>query len=703
MNVRVIDRGRVRLVEMNSPPVNALGAGLRVPLVEAVNAAAADDSVDALLLSSGLKTWCAGADIKEFGLPRMPAPEASLTAICDALEACPKPVTAVISGVAYGGGLELALACDYRAVSPRARFSFPEVHIGLLPGAGGTQRTPRLIGVEAALRMCLEGKPAGAAEALESGLADHELEGDPIEAVFAWAADLLDKGGVLRKISSEPGKLPRPGEADEAFAAARAWIARKMRGRHSPELIVQCVEQAVACRDDFRAGLAEERSRFERCLKDPQSRALSHVFFAERAAAKRGGAASGQPVRQAAVVGCGTMGGGIAMNFAIAGVPVTVLETDEGALERGLGVVRRNFERSEKSGRLPPGGAGRCMALITPTTEYADLAVADFAVEAVYENLDLKKRIFARLDETLGDEAVIASNTSYLDIDRMAEATGRPEQVLGMHFFSPANIMRLVEVIEGRQSSAETVARAFSLASRMKKIPVWSANSHGFIGNRMLTGYMQEAHELLFEGTPAEQVDAALRDFGLPMGPFQMADLVGLDLGWRARELAGKPVDERKPGERLGDALCERERFGQKNGRGIYNYSPGSRVPEPEPAVAALIAELAGELGYRRGPPAVQEEIVKRCMYPLVNIGAALLEEGVARAASDIDIVYVYGYGFPAWRGGPMHFAERQGLAAVLEDIRAFHARFGERWAPAGRLVAQAAAGSGFDSDSGAG
>ena len=356
-------------------------------------------------------------------------------------------------------------------------------------------------------------------------------------------------------------------------------------------------------------------------------------------------------------------------------------------------MVRKNFERSEKSGRLPEGGAARCMGLITPTTDYGALAGADFAVEAVYENLDLKKQIFARLDEVLGPGAIIASNTSYLDIDRMAEATGRPGQVLGMHFFSPANIMRLVEVIQGRYSAPETVACAFALAARMKKIPVWSANSHGFIGNRMLTGYMQEAYELLFEGTPCEQVDAALRDFGLPMGPFQMSDLVGLDLGWRARELAGKPLSERKPGERLGDALCGRERFGQKNGRGIYNYSPGSRVPESDPEVAALIEELAQELGYEREAPADAEEIVKRCMYPLVNIGSALLGEGVARVASDIDIVYVYGYGFPAWRGGPMHYAEAQGLPAVLADIRSFEARFGERWAPAQRLVEAAALG----------
>ena len=698
MTVRVADRGRVRLIEMNSPPVNALGAALRVPLLEAIRAASADDSVGAVLLSSGLKTWCAGADIREFSMRELPAPEASLTALCDALDACRKPVTAVIGGVAYGGGLELALACDYRAVSDRARFSFPEVHIGLLPGAGGTQRTPRLIGVEPALRMCLEGKPVHAAEALDSGLADRELAGDPIEAAFAWAGELLEKGGPLRKISLSPGELPESGEANAVFAAARELIARRMRGRHSPELIVQCVEQAVACRDDFRAGIAEERSRFAECLKNPQSKALSHVFFAERSAAKGGGGLPGRAVERAAVVGCGTMGGGIAMNFAIAGIPVTVLETDEEALEKGLAVVRRNFERSEKSGRLPPGGARRCMSLITPTTEYPALAGADFAVEAVYENLDLKAQIFARLDETLPEGAVIASNTSYLDIDRMAEATSRPQQVLGMHFFSPANIMRLVEVIEGSHSSGETLACAFSLASRMKKIAVWSANSHGFIGNRMLTGYMQEAHELLFEGTPPEQVDAALRDFGLPMGPFQMADLVGLDLGWRARALARKPIGEREPGERLGDALCEQGRFGQKNGRGIYNYSSGSRTPESEPAVAAMIEELAAELGYRRGAPAGQEEIVKRCMYPLVNVGACLLDEGVARTASDIDVVYVHGYGFPAWRGGPMHYAEQQDLASVLEDIRAFQARFGKRWAPAERLVSQVAAGGGFDS-----
>ncbi len=687
----------MRLIEMHAPPVNALGAPLRVALMEAVEAAAQDDSVGAVLLSSGLKTWCAGADIKEFGLSEMPAPAASLTAICDALDACPKPVTAVIAGVAYGGGLELALACDYRVASPRARFSFPEVLIGLLPGAGGTQRTPRLIGVEMALRMCLQGKPVSAQEALECGLADDLLQGDPIPAAFAQAEKLLDAGAPLRKISAGPGKLPQAGEADEAFAAARTLVARKLRGRHAPELIVQCVEQAVVCRNDFRAGLAEERKRFARCLKDPQSKALAHVFFAERAAAKGGGSHPGRPVQEAAVVGCGTMGGGIAMNFAIAGVPVTVLETSESALKKGLAVVRRNFERSEASGRLPPGQTERCMALIKPTTDYASLSGADFAVEAVYESLDLKKSIFERLDATLGADAVIASNTSYLDIDALALATGRPEQVLGMHFFSPANIMRLVEVIKGRQTSKETIACAFSLASRMRKIPVWSANSHGFIGNRMLTGYMREAFELLFEGTPPERMDAAMREFGLPMGPFQMADLVGLDLGWRARELAGTPLGERMPGERLADALCKQERFGQKNGRGIYNYSAGSRVPEPEPAVAALIEELAAELGYERGPPAEPEEIIKRCLYPLVNIGASLLDEGVARSASDIDIVYVYGYGFPAWRGGPMHYAEQQGLFSVLEDIRALHARFGARWTPAERLMRQAAAGRGFD------
>ncbi len=696
MTVNVSDRGPVRLIEMNSPPVNALGAKLRMPLMDAIREASQDDSVGVLLILSGLKIWCAGADIKEFGLSTLPAPEASLNAICDALDACSRPVIAVVDGVAYGGGLELALACDYRAVSPRARFAFPEVNIGLLPGAGGTQRTPRLVGVEQALRMCLDGKPVNARRALETGLADRLLEDELTEAACEYAEELLAAGAAVRKIASGPGKLPRPGVAAEAFAAARQLIARRMRGRDSPELIVQCIEQAVACRDDFRAGLAEERRRFVSCLKNPQSKALSHVFFAERAAARGAGGAAARAVERAAVIGCGTMGGGIAMNFAIAGIPVTVLETGQTALERGLGVMRRNFERSEKSGRIPPGGAERCMGLITPTTDYDALDGADFAVEAVYENLDLKKQIFARLDRSLGSDAIIASNTSYLDIDRMAEATGRPGQVLGMHFFSPANIMRLVEVIEGRHSSAETVATAFALASRLKKIPVWSANSHGFIGNRMLSGYMFEAFELLFEGTPPESVDAALRDFGLPMGPFQMADLVGLDLGWRARELAGKPLEERKPGERLGDALCERDRFGQKNGRGIYNYSPGSRVPEPESEVAGLIEELAEELGYERGPPAENEEIVKRCMYPLVNVGSALLEEGVARAASDIDIVYVYGYGFPAWRGGPMHYAEQRGLDAVLADIRGFHERFGARWTPAQRLIEAAAAGRGF-------
>ncbi|MDE0703629.1 MAG: 3-hydroxyacyl-CoA dehydrogenase NAD-binding domain-containing protein, partial [Rhodospirillaceae bacterium] len=568
MTVKVTDRGPVRLIEMESPPVNALGAKLRMPLMDAIRGASQDDSVGVLLLLSSLKTWCAGADIKEFGLSELPAPEASLNAICDALDACPKPVIAAVDGVAFGGGLELALACDYRAVTGRARFAFPEVNIGLLPGAGGTQRTPRLIGVEQALRMCLDGKPVKARRALEMGLADRLLEDELTDAACAYAEELLAAGGTVRKISSGPGKLPRPGEAAEVFAGARQLIARRMRGRDSPELIVQCIEQAVACRDDFLAGLAEERRRFVRCLKNPQSKALSHVFFAERAAARGAGGAAARAVGRAAVIGCGTMGGGIAMNFAIAGIPVTVLETGQEALERGLGVMRRNFERSEKSGRIPPGGAERCMGLITPTTDYDVLEGADFAVEAVYENLDLKKQIFARLDDTLAPGAIIASNTSYLDIDRMAEATGRPGQVLGMHFFSPANIMRLVEVIEGRHSSPETVATAFSLASRMKKVPVWSANSNGFIGNRMLSGYMFEDFELLFEGTPPESVDAALRDFGLPMGPFQMIDLVGLDLGWRARELAGKPKEERKPGERLGDALCERDRFGQKNGRG---------------------------------------------------------------------------------------------------------------------------------------
>ena len=698
MTVRVTDRGPVRIIEMHSPPVNALGAVLRAPLHRAIRAAGEDSSVGLVLLCSGLKTWCAGADIKEFGMPELPASEASLAVLCETLDACSRPVVAVIGGAAYGGGLELALCCHYRAVSEGARFAFPEVNIGLLPGAGGTQRAPRLVGVEHALAMCLDGKPRNARNALEIGLADRLLEGEIMDAACAYAEELLAGCAIARKISSAPGKLPEAGGAEEAFAGARTLIGKKMRGRDSPELIVQCIEQAVACREDFQAGLAEERKRFESCLANPQRKALSHVFFAERAAGRRGGGAGARTVKRGAVIGCGTMGGGIAMNFAMAGIPVTVLETGLDALERGMSVVRRNFERPEKSGRLPPGGAERCMQRITPTTDYDALAEADFAVEAVYENLDLKKQIFARLDETLPPGAIIASNTSYLDIDRMAEATSRPAEVLGMHFFSPANIMRLVEVIEGRHSSAEAVATAFALASRMKKIPVWAANRNGFIGNRMLTGYLFEAFELLFEGTPPETIDAALRDFGLPMGPFQMADLVGLDLGWRARELVGKPKGERKPGERLGDALCERGRFGQKNGRGIYNYSPGSRIPESDPEVASLVEQLAGELGYQRGPPAPGEEIVKRCMYPLVNIGSALLGEGVARAASDIDIVYVYGYGFPAWRGGPMHYAEQQGLDAVLADIRAFHDRFGERWAPAARL-AEAAAGRGFGPD----
>jgi len=686
-------KGSVGVVTIDSPPVNALSHAVRQGLSSALDQAAADSQAKAIVLICGGRTFCAGADIREFGKP----PQAPiLFEVLDKMENSAKPVVAAIHGTAFGGGLEVALVCHYRCAVPSAQFGLPEVKLGLLPGAGGTQRLPRLIGVEVAAAMITSGDPIGAAEARSLGLVDEIVPGDLASGALAYAQRLAAEGKPPRRIRDMQDKVANlaPGLLD----SLRKDLKKRSRGNEAPLRCLDAVEAAVQL--PFDAGIAKERQLFVQAMGSVQSAALRHLFFAEREAAKIPDVpkeVTPRAIKKAAVLGAGTMGGGIAMNFANAGIPVLVVDTTKEQVEKGLNTIRKNYASTVSKGKLSQTEMDARLSRIQGTVEFDAVRDADVVIEAVFEDMGLKKDIFSRLDKICRPDTLLATNTSTLDINQMAAATSRPEQVLGMHFFSPANVMKLVEVVRGAKTGKQAIATAMALTKTMDKVGALVGVCDGFVGNRMLHKYTREAAYLLEEGALPQQVDKVMTDFGLPMGPFAMGDLAGLDVGWRirkARRAAGTLGPERYSGT-IADRLCELGRFGQKTSAGYYRYEAGSRAPLPDPVVEDVIAKVAQEQGVTRRKIA-DEEILARCLYPMINEGAKILEEGIALRASDIDVIWIYGYGFPAHRGGPMFHADSVGLKSVLATIEKFQQQFGAHWTPAPLLKKLAEQGKNF-------
>ena len=668
-----LDRqGRVAVLTVNNPPVNALGAGVRKGLRDGIAAAAGDAGVSAIVIACAGRTFIAGADITEFGKPPK---EPGFHEVLDCIEGCAKPVVAAVHGTALGGGLEVAMACHYRVGVKAARFGLPEVKLGLLPGAGGTQRLPRVVGVDKALQMIVSGNMIGADDALAHGLIDAIVAGDLTAAAVTFAERLVDEKRPLRKIRDVEDKIAAARGKPEIFAAFRKSVARQTRGFKAPEHCIRAIEAAVNL--PFPQGLQRERELSAELMASPESKAQRYIFFAEREAAKIPDVPADTPakeIRKAAVIGAGTMGGGIAMNFANAGIPVTVIEVAKEALDRGLGVVRKNYENTAAKGRLTAQDVETRMGLITGTTDFAAVADADLIIEAVFEEMPIKKEVFARLDALAKPDAVLATNTSTLDVNEIASATRRPESVIGTHFFSPANVMRLLENVRGAKSSKTAIATAMAVGRKIGKVPVLVGVCYGFVGNRMLHQRGREAEKLILEGALPHQVDKALYDFGFPMGPFAMGDLAGLDVSWRIRKGRGEK-------SAVADRLCEMGRFGQKTGAGFYTYS-ADRTPSSDPEVEKIILEVSGQMGIKRRAISV-DEILQRLLYPMVNEGAKILEEKIAIRATDIDVIWVYGYGWPVYRGGPMFWADSIGLKVLRDRMLDFQREHGDQWKPA--------------------
>lgn len=658
--------GNVGIITIDSPPVNALSADVRDGVFGAVGRAVADPAVEAIVLICGGRTFIAGADISEFGKPMRGT---SLHEVVAALENAPKPVVAAIHGTALGGGLEVALACHYRVAVPSAKLGLPEVKLGLLPGAGGTQRLPRIVGAAKALDMVTSGTPIGAKAALDTGLVDElAAEGALRDGAVAFARKVVAEKRPLRKVRD----LPVKGASPELFAEFRKANARRFRGFEAPEANIKCIEAAATL--PFEEGLKRERELFMGLMTGVQSAAQRYVFFAERQAAKIPNLPEGsatRPINKVGVIGAGTMGGGIAMNFLSAGIPVTIVEMKQEALDRGVGVIRKNYENSATKGKLTAEGVARNMGLLSPSLSLDDLADCDLIIEAVFENMDIKKEVFGKLDKIAKPGAILATNTSYLNVDEIAAATTRPQAVVGLHFFSPANVMRLLEVVRGDKTAPDVLATAMEVAKKIGKVAVVAGVCHGFIGNRMLSPRQREANKLILEGAMPWDVDRVLYDFGFPMGPFQMADLAGLDIGWSK---------ETSKGETLRDRLCEMDRRGQKTGAGFYDYDE-KRNRTPSPIVEKMILDYAAEKGVNRRSISDQE-ILERCIYPMINEGAKILDEGKAYRGSDIDIVWINGYGWPVYRGGPMFYGDTVGLAHVLDRLRHYQNLHGDDFTP---------------------
>ncbi|MCH8886251.1 MAG: enoyl-CoA hydratase/isomerase family protein [SAR324 cluster bacterium] len=687
-------RGNVGVITVNNPPVNALSHGVREGLSMGLDQGAADGAAKALLLICDGRTFIAGADIREFGKPMA---EPMLPTVLAKLENIAKPVIAAVHGTALGGGLEVTLACHYRCGVASALFGLPEVKLGLLPGSGGTQRTPRLIGVEPALKMITSGDPVPAAKALEQGLIDEVIEGDLLEGALAFAEKVVAEGRPLRKIRDLTEHIEAAKADPELFERNRAALAKRARGNEAPLRCLEAVKAAVEL--PFDEGIARERQLFMEAMGSAQSAALRHVFFAEREVAKIPDVPKDTPVlpvERGAVIGGGTMGVGIAMNFANAGIPVTLIDTSQEQVDQALATVRKNYASTVSKGRLSQEEMDQRVARITGTTDFGQAAGAQLVIEAVFEDMALKKEIFAKLDRLCPAETILASNTSTLDVDEIAGATARPERVVGMHFFSPANVMRLLEIVRGEKTAKDTIATAMATARRMGKVGVLVGVCHGFAGNRMLYQYTREASFLLEEGALPQQIDKVITDFGMPMGPFAMRDLAGLDISWHVRKARRDQgaLHGRYDGT-VGDRLCEMERFGQKSGAGYYRYEAGNRAPLNDPLTEEVILKASKELGIARREIG-DAEILARCLYPMINEGAKILEEGIALRASDLDIIWINGYGFPAHRGGPMFYGEQVGLDSVHKALLEFEKEHGDLWTPSPLLARLAAEGKGF-------
>jgi len=685
---QTIVRDGVAVVTMNNPPVNGLSNALRAGLMAALENAEADPAVKAVVIIGSARAFSGGADIREFGKPRE---KPDLFEVNDQQDAMSKPLVAAIGGFALGGGLELALGCHYRIAAPRAQLGLPEVKLGILPGSGGTQRLPRIIPMADAVRMMTTGSTISSEQAKELGLVDEIVKGDLLEEAVAFAA----KSPPLRRIRDMPAKVN--GDPEAFFAKVREQVAKESRGYPAPLEIVACA--AAAATLPFDEGRKVERERFNRLVNTNESKALRHMFFAERQTSKIPGVPEDTPVRKvqkAAVVGAGTMGGGIAMCFANVGIPVTLVDMTQEALDKGMQKIRSNYAATVSRGRLTQEEMDKRMALISPGTSLDEIKGADIIVEAVFERMDVKKETFGKLDALARPGAILATNTSTLDVNQIAAATKRPQDVIGTHFFSPANVMRLLEVVRGKQTDKSVLATTMKLGKTLKKVPVVSGVCDGFIGNRMLEKYVQQSLFLLEEGATPAQVDGALQRWGMAMGPFAMYDMAGNDIGWEIRKRRAKERPDMVY-SKVADRICEKGWFGQKAGRGWYRYGKGNRKPIPDPEVEKLLEEHRSELGVKpRKIP--DDEIVERCVFALANEGARILEEGIALRASDIDMVYLTGYGFPPYRGGPMFYAETVGLGKVLDSIRRFQEGYqGGQWQIAALLVKLASEGKRFN------
>jgi 3-hydroxyacyl-CoA dehydrogenase len=679
--------GEVAIITINNPPVNALSPGVPEGIAAAIESIRKDDSLKAAILIGSGRTFIAGADIREFGKITSGQRKEGINFVdlLLGIEDCPKPVIAAIHGTAFGGGLETAMACHYRVAVPSAQVGQPEVNLGLIPGAAGTQRLPRLTGVAVAVEMCAFGAPVRAKTAFETGVIDRVVDGDLLEGAKTFARELIAKGEVPRKVRDRNEKLGDEAANAPIFKAAREQSHRTKRGMMAPLAAIDAVEAATKL--PFVDGQKREREIFQECLFSDQSKALIHVFFGEREVAKIPGIGKETKqyeIRSAAVIGAGTMGGGIAMNYANAGIPVLLKEVDQPTLDRGVATITKNYSNSVKKGRFSQQVMDERLNLIKPTLSWDGFGDVDIVVEAVFEGMALKKEVFGQLDKLCKADTILASNTSTLNIDEIASATSRPEMVIGHHFFSPANVMRLLEIVRGKATKPEVIATSMSLARTLKKVGVLVGNCRGFVGNRMLAPYGREAQFLVEEGAQPQDVDKALYEFGLAMGPLAMGDLAGLDVGWRIRKEYQHLEDPNVRKPLVSDRLCEMGRYGQKTGAGWYKYDE-NRKASPDPEVAKLVAELTASAGIERRT-ITPEEIVERTMYALVNEGAKILEEGFALRAVDIDIIYINGYGFPTWRGGPMWYADTVGLQKVYERVAEFHSKFGDLWKPAALL-----------------